>query len=133
MKVSRSKRSKLGALGFAAVVITAGSAYAASNTVVNRNAGQGAGTVAGFTVTNIGYVADDDYVAAVTFNIVRDLTTTTVDSANAAVSVGLDDSGMYYPCTVAGGVATCTVTDTVSFAEVTSVAVLAYDLLDTAS
>ncbi len=132
MKVSRSKRSRLGALGFAAVVITAGSAYAASNTVADRNAGQGTGTVVGFTVTNIGYVADDDYVAAVTFNIVRDLNTTTVDSSNAAVSVSLDGVA-YYPCSVAGGAASCTVTDNISFEDVTSVGVLAYDLQDTGS
>lgn len=133
MKVSRSKRSKLGALGFAAIVITAGSAYAASNTVVDRNAGQGTGTVAGFTVTNIGYVADNVYVAAVTFDIVRDLSSTAVNSTNAEVSVSLDGGVTYFPCSVAGGAANCTVTDTVSFADVTTVAVLAYDILDTAS
>ena len=72
------------------------------------------------------------YVAAVTFNIVRDLNTTTVDSSNAAVSVSLDGVA-YYPCSVAGGAASCTVTDNISFEDVTSVGVLAYDLQDTGS
>lgn len=135
MKVSRSTRRRLGAVGLVALVASAGSAYAASNTVASRNAGQGVNTVAGFTIVDIGYFPGDDpeLVGLVTFTITRDLNTGVVDSTNAAVSISLDDGTNYYPCTINAGAASCTVTDPMQFVEVESLSVVAYDLQGTAS
>ena len=130
MKVSRNKRRQLSAIGLAALVATAGTAYAANNTVASRNAGQGVNSVAGFTIVDIGYFpgADPEYVGLVTFTITRDLNTSVVDSTNAAVSISLDTGTNYYPCTINAGEASCTVTNPIEFAEVEDLSVIAYDL-----
>ena len=135
MKVSRNKRRQLGAIGLAALVATAGTAYAANNTVASRNAGQGVNSVAGFTIVDIGYFPGDDpgLVGLVTFTITRDLNTGVVDSTNAAVSISLDTGTNYYPCTINAGTASCTVTDPIEFVEVEDLSVIAYDLQGTQS
>ena len=135
MRVSRSRRRQLGAIGLAALVATAGSAYAASNTVASRTAGQGVSTVAGFTVVDLGYVpySDPEYITQVTFTITRDLNTLPVDSTNADVSISLDDGTNYYSCLVNSGTATCDITTPMEFVEVESVSVVAYDLNGTSS
>ena len=135
MKVSRTRRHQLGAIGLAAIVATAGTAYAANNTVASRNAGQGVNSVAGFTIVDIGYFpgSDPEFLSLVTFTITRDLNTGVVDSTNAAVTVSLDDGTNYYPCVINAGAASCTVTDPIEFAEVENLSVVAYDLQGIAS
>jgi hypothetical protein len=131
MKVSRNKRRQLGAIGLAALVATAGTAYAANNTVASRNAGQGVSTVAGFTVVDIGYLPSEtnpELVGVVTFTITRDLNTGVVDSTNAGASVSVDAGANYYPCTIAAGFATCPITEAMEFIEVDNLSVVAYDL-----
>ncbi|MEZ5273808.1 MAG: hypothetical protein R2694_16170 [Ilumatobacteraceae bacterium] len=57
MKISRSKRRRMMAAGFTALVVTAGTAFAATNTVADRNAGAGTSVVSGYTVNSVGYEA----------------------------------------------------------------------------
>ncbi len=130
MKVSRNKRRQLSAIGLAALVATAGTAYAANNTVASRNAGQGVNTVAGFTIVDIGYFpgADPEYLGLVTFTITRDLNSGVVDSTNAAVSISVDTGTNYYPCTINAGEASCPVLDPIELVEVEDLSVIAYDL-----
>jgi hypothetical protein len=58
--------------GGAVVLATAGFAYMASNNVPNTRAGDGYGTVSGYTVTNIHYVTtpdDSGYIVSVDFTL----------------------------------------------------------------
>ena len=134
MKVSRSRRRRVAAIGFAALVATAGTAFAASNTVAGRNAGYGASTISGFTVNNISYTAaaNPQNISSVTFDISRDVNTTVVDSTNAEVFVSLDGGATYITCVVWSGAAQCDLTESVGFADVVSADVVAYDMQNTA-
>lgn len=130
MKVSRNNRRKMMAAGLAGLVITAGTAFAATNTVPNRNAGAGAGDISGFTVDSIGYIPADNplLVGSVTFDIARNVNPGVVDSSNAEVLVSLDGSETFYPCDVSAGMAVCTIVDPVYFADVVTADVVAYDV-----
>jgi len=130
MKVSRNNRRKMMAAGLAGLVITAGTAFAATNTVPNRNAGAGTGEVSGFTVNSIGYLpaANPLLIGQVTFDISRDSSTTVVDSSNATVLVSIDDGDTYYPCSVSLGLASCNITDSVTFGSVVTADIVAYDV-----
>ena len=129
MIVCRNRHRKVVAAGLAGLVIAAGTAFAASNTVVSRNAGAGTGQVAGFTVDNISYVPGSNplYIEEVTFTIVRDGSSTVVDQTNAEVLVSLDEGVTFYPCVVNSGTASCEITDSVLFHAVENADVVAYD------
>ena len=131
MIVRRNRHRKAIAAGLTGLVLAAGTAFAASNTVVSRNAGAGTGQIAGFTVENIGYVPSGNplFVGQVTFTIARDGSATVVDDSNAEVLVSLDDGTSFFPCAVTNGTASCEVTDDVLFEEVDSADVVAYDHL----
>ncbi|HAP75404.1 MAG TPA: hypothetical protein DCR14_04915 [Acidimicrobiaceae bacterium] len=130
MKISRSKRRKVMSAGFVAVVVTAGAAFAATNTVSDRNAGMGTSVVSGFTVHSMGYHAGSNplYVGRVTFDISRDVNPQVVDSTNASVFISLDDSETYFPCDVSVGSASCVITEPIQFADVETADIVAYDL-----
>ena len=130
MKISRSKRRRVMAAGFTALVVTAGTAFAATNTVADRNAGAGTSVVSGYTVNSVGYEAASlpIYVGRVTFDIQRDVNPLVVDSSNAEVFISLDDGETFYDCSVTAGSASCIVTDPVLFSNVETLDVVAYDL-----
>jgi len=86
MKSTHKRRYVLAAL-LAAIVATAGFAFAAANTVSDSYAGDGSGTVAGFNVTNISWDlndADPLSVDDVTFDL---------DQAANEVRVRVTESG----------------------------------------
>ena len=130
MIISRNRHRRALAVGLTGLVVAAGTAFAASNTVADRNAGAGSGGISGFTVTNIGYIPTMNplLVGQVTFNIERDNSAQWVDSANADVLVSLDEGVTFYPCVVNTGTATCEITDPVSFESVETADVVAYDV-----
>lgn len=129
MIASRNRHRKVVAAGLTGLVIAAGTAFAASNTVVSRNAGAGSGQIAGFTVDNISYIPGSDpmYIQQVTFTIARDGSSTVVDDTNAEVLVSLDEGSSFFPCQVDNGTASCEITDSVLFQAVETADVVAYD------
>lgn len=129
MIVCRNRHRKVVAAGLAGLVIAAGTAFAASNTVVNRNAGAGTGQVAGFTVDNVSYIPGSNplYIQEVTFTIARDGSSTAVDGTNAEVLVSLDEGTTFFPCVVNDGTASCEIGDPVLFETVENADVVAYD------
>ncbi len=101
-----------------AVFSVGGAAFTAANTVPTSSAGDGAGTVSGFTITAIAYVLN-----ATTPSDVDTITfTATADNSNVALPSSMfirpDSTGSeYYTCTRSGGIApahnlTCDVTPT---------------------
>jgi hypothetical protein len=79
------------ALAFASVTY----AYAASNTVPANKAGDGAGAITGYTVTNLQYVLDGtnpQLIATVNFNLSADATTVKIRLVNTGTT--------WYNCTV---------------------------------
>jgi hypothetical protein len=91
----------------AAVAVVAGGSYAftASNTVPNTAAGQGTGTVSGYTVTSVGYTLN----ASTPSNI--DAVTFTISPASATtVKAQLASGGTWYSCTNTAGSVSCATT-----------------------
>ena len=91
----------------AAVAVVAGGSYAftASNTVPTTQAGQGTGTVSGYTVTGVGYTlngATPSNIDAVTFTISPSSATT--------VKAQLAGGGTWYSCTNTAGAVSCATT-----------------------
>jgi hypothetical protein len=76
-------------------------AFAATNTVPNSYAGEGAGTVSGYTVTNLQYNLN----AATPSNI--DSVQFTLNAAATTVQVRLVTTGSYFSCTNVGLNWTC--------------------------
>ena len=97
-----------GLLGAAtAVAVVAGGSYAftASNTVPSTQAGQGSGTVSGYTVTSVGYTlngSNPSNIDAVTFTI-SPATATTVKAQLVA-------AGTWYTCVNTTGSVSCATT-----------------------
>ena len=79
------------------VFATAAFAFAASNTVPGSYAGEGAGTVSGYTVTSVVYNLN----ATTASNI--DSVTFTLNAAATTVKVRLVTTGSYYSCTNTSG------------------------------
>lgn len=128
----------LGVLGVAGI---AGAAFAASVTIDNSNAGQGAEVVDGFTVTNIGYDATPKTDEAqantvqVSFDIARDGQTQVVADDNAEVYVQLRDDTVrsdWASCTVTAGKAVCALTadETMKVQDVDGISVVAFDIYE---
>ena len=91
----------------AAVAVIAGGSYAftASNTVPTTQAGQGTGTVSGYTVTSVAYGLN----AATPTNI--DTVTFTISPASATtVKAQLAVGGSWYSCTNTTGSVSCATT-----------------------
>lgn len=90
------------------VLSTTAYAFAASNTVPASNAGDGASTISGYTVTNVHYNLNGSNPAnidTVTFTISPAL------PAGGVVTIQLVTSGSWYSCAVASGTnVTCTTT-----------------------
>ena len=90
-----------------AVAVVAGGSYAftASNTVPSTQAGQGTGTVSGYSVTSVGYTlngSNPSNIDAVTFTI-SPATATTVKAQLVA-------AGTWYSCVNTTGSVSCATT-----------------------
>jgi len=79
------------------VFATAAFAFAATNTVPGTSAGEGAGVVSGYTVTNVQYNLN----AITASNI--DTVTFTLNAAATTVKVRLVTTGSYYTCSNTSG------------------------------
>jgi FlaG/FlaF family flagellin (archaellin) len=80
------------------VFATVATAFAASNTVPSSAAGEGAGAVSGYTVTNVQYQLNASNPANI------DSVTFTLNAAATTVRIKLVSSGStYYNCTNSGG------------------------------
>jgi hypothetical protein len=91
----------------AAVGVVAGGSYAftASNTVPTTQAGQGTGTVSGYTVTSVGYTLN----ASTPTNI--DAVTFTINPTSATtVKAQLVAAGTWYSCVNTAGSVSCATT-----------------------
>ena len=91
----------------AAVAVIAGGSYAftASNTVPTTQAGQGTGTVSGYTVTSVAYGLN----ASTPTNI--DTVSFTISPASATtVKAQLASGGSWYSCTNTTGSVSCATT-----------------------
>ena len=91
----------------AAVAVIAGGSYAftASNTVPTTQAGQGTGTVSGYTVTSVAYGLN----ASTPTNI--DTVTFTISPASATtVKAQVATGGTWYSCTNTTGSVSCATT-----------------------
>ena len=91
----------------AAVAVVAGGSYAftASNTVPTTQAGQGTGTVSGYTVSSVAYTLN----GSTPTNI--DAVTFTISPASATtVKAQLVAAGTWYSCTNTAGAVSCATT-----------------------
>lgn len=96
---------RIGALGVAGVLAMGAYAYTAANTVPASNAGTGAGTISGYTVTNVSYTqngTDPRNLDEVTFTI----SPSDADEVNAQ----LVDGGAWYACVNTTGSVVCDTT-----------------------
>jgi hypothetical protein len=100
--------------------VTTAYAFAATNTVPNSYAGEGAGTVSGYTVTNLQYnlnAATPSDIDSVQF---------TLNAVATSVQVRLVSTGSYFACTNVGLNWTC-LTPGVTVAAADEVRVVARD------
>lgn len=101
------RRGPLQLLTALAIFAVGGAAFTAVNTVPQTSAGEGAGTISGFTVTNIAYTLDaanPPNINTVTFTATAD----NGDGVNTALSIFVEfvnGSGNWYQCFRVGGVA----------------------------
>lgn len=111
---------------FVLVLSATAYAFAAANTVAASKAGDGAGTVAGYTVSSIKYThdaTDREKVASVSFDV-----GSTADDANvyARLLAGTTPVGSWSSiCTFASNRYTCAFSSSVSVVTVTSLQVVA--------
>jgi len=87
----------------------AGHAATASNTVPSGPAGSGAGVVSGYTISSVSYALTGDTVGGVSFAL--------SPPGAATVKVRLAPDAPWTPCTIAGGIADCTLSVGVAEAE----------------
>jgi hypothetical protein len=83
--------------------------FAAANTVPESGAGDGEGTISGYTISDIQYTlngTDPGNIDSVEF----DIAATGGASAPTTVTIEFNSSGSWYSCTVASGHATCDTT-----------------------
>ena len=107
----RSRWSSLGRMTvvlLVAGVLVAGSyAFTAANTIPASHAGEGTGTVSGYTLTNIHYnlnATNPSNVDSVTFTL------DTAPAATSTLKAQLVSGGSWYSCTNSGANVTCATT-----------------------
>lgn len=102
----RSPR-RLAAVAVFSIVAVSAVGFAASNTVPNSKAGDGSGTVTGYTVTDIDYnlnATNPGNIDSVT------LTLNAATASDATVRVQLVSAGAWYTCPAGTDTPTCTTT-----------------------
>ena len=95
----------IGTIGAVAAVAGGSYAFTASNTVPSTQAGQGTGTVSGYTVSSVAYslnASTPSNIDAVTFTISPSTATT--------VKAQLVSGGTWYSCTNTAGSVSCATT-----------------------
>jgi hypothetical protein len=102
MKIKRFSKVALVVL-ISLVLAAATFAYAAANTVPASNAGDGSGTVSGYTVTNVHYTLDPTNPANIS-NVAF-----TLNSAATSAQITLDGTH-WFACTITGGTSVSCVT-----------------------
>jgi hypothetical protein len=120
--MKRFRRRTVIVIAVAAALALSTYAFTAANVVPGTKAGQGAGTVTGYTVTNVAYT-----LASNPANI--DSVAFTLDSAAGNVSAKLvSSSGTYTACTVSGGTnVTCDFSPDVSVLAANELSVIAVE------
>lgn len=120
----------IAAIGVAIAIGGGAYAFTASNTVPNSTAGSGAGTVSGYTVTNLHYVLDattPNNIDSLTFTISPVIPSTS--SGKVVISAALSTGGpTNYTCATdtAGSLVTCvTTTPQLTASLITGVTVVA--------
>jgi hypothetical protein len=101
-KKGRNTKSIVAALLFAGLMGGGSYALTETNTIAPSKAGDGAGTVSGFTATTVHYnldATDPTKATSVTF---------TLDSAPGQVKAQVVTAGTWFSCTNAGTAVTCT-------------------------
>jgi hypothetical protein len=104
MRWKRKRNRYLLAAAAAAVVAPAAYAFTAANTVPNSNAGSGAGTISGYTVSNVSYTLNGTNPQNV------DQVAFTIAPTSGTVKVQVVSGGSWYACTNSAGSVTCATT-----------------------
>jgi hypothetical protein len=108
MTIERRKGwRRLGALSFAALLALAVYAFAAANTVPATKAGDGSGTISGYTITAVHYGLNATNAAnidSVTFTL------NSTPAAGSTMKIQLTTAGSWYSCTNVAADVTCTTT-----------------------
>lgn len=104
MRWKRKRNRYLLAALAAAVVAPAAYAFTAANTVPNSNAGSGAGTISGYTVSSVAYTLN----ATSPQNV--DQVAFTILPTTGTVKVQVVSGGSWYACTNTAGSVTCATT-----------------------
>ena len=111
MFISRFYARYLPALVLILVLVASAFAFAAANVVPESGAGDGSGTISGYTVSNIDYTlnADPTLVDTVDFDI--DPTTPSTANVPDVVKIQFNNAGTWYDCDAmtTPGHATCDV------------------------
>lgn len=92
------------------VLVSAAYAFADTNTVPDTNAGDGAGTISGYTVSAIKYnlnTTNPQNIDSVQFSLTP---TAPGASAPTTVKVQLNGAGSWFTCTLSAGTWTCNLT-----------------------
>ncbi|MEM7092562.1 MAG: hypothetical protein AAF567_06140 [Actinomycetota bacterium] len=124
MRANRSQalRAVIAAVVVAFLTFAGSSALTASNTVPTSQAGDGSGTVTGFTITNVSYTldtTDPSNLDSVDFD---------TDTAAGEVEVQLESSGDWYECTETGTSVSCdTSSPAMAVADITELRVVAVE------
>ena len=104
MRKSRPRRHRLvPALILAGLLATASYAFTATNTVPGTNAGQGAQTISGYTVSNVTYDLDTSSGTAMVTGATFDLTPDAGGPPPTDVEARLTPTGTYVDCTNSAG------------------------------
>jgi hypothetical protein len=125
--IIRNLRSgrRLAVLAIFAIVAVSALGFAASNTVPTSNAGDGFGTISGFTASDVHYgldATDPTVIDTVEFTLAP------APAASATVKVRLDASTTdWYNCTMSGADATCSVGGAVAVLDADELRVVAAD------
>jgi hypothetical protein len=99
MKRFNGRSRIIGILVVAAALATGAYAFTATNTVPNSNAGSGAGTISGYTVSGIAYTLN-----ATTPSDIDSMTFTLNANAATVKAKIVSGSTTYTDCSIAGGV-----------------------------
>ena len=99
MKRINGRSRIIGILVVAAALATGAYAFTATNTVPDSNAGSGAGTISGYTVSAVAYQLD-----ATTPSDIESVTFTLNAAATTVKAKVVSGSTTYTDCSIAGGV-----------------------------
>jgi hypothetical protein len=124
MRKSRPRRHRLvPTLILAALLATASYAFTAANTVPGSNAGQGAQTISGYTVSNVTYALDTSSGTAMVTGVTFDISPDSAGNPPTDVEARLTAAGTYVNCSNGSGA-----TWTCPFSGVTALSTASLDI-----